>query len=438
MSFQKYTEALRSAKNSFKKLQTILCAGGQTALFRKIRNIFIKEWGGLDQYQTVSQDFFPDLKPNTISKIIKRPDITSQDIVAASEAKKKKTSTRIREDAKLWFQIMEPYLVKKSGEKSFKSLRSQYSKNELYRFFQNGWYAMALDLQIFNDPTLLVEAENAGKTGTQTRFQRNICSIQRFKTDNKVTGCIQLKPMTTDSPAPQIECVDIRTFFRHLKKIGVSIYFDFVPHNCDLCNEIPKVDMQIRDIKEGKIKLVNHEKEMTALKQHREALSRHEAQLAVQRNEIERIRENLMHGQALVITDFAGHYSVTNQKLYQLIFVIYCRAPNGSLRWTYYSTWGAKSDGKADWAFVVKSWETLFTLGVFKNFEEIFLARDNGGHFRNYNVVKYESEIGSLWGTTFRVRSYAPRHGYSVAEGVHPSLSSIICTPAGVKNHFTL
>ena len=55
--------------------------------------------------------------------------------------------------------------------------------------------------------------------------------------------------------------------------------------------------------------------------------------------------------------------------------------------------WGKE---KAKWEFVVRSWEQLFRDRVFEPYEEIFLARDNGPHFRNYNIVKYESEIGYL------------------------------------------
>lgn len=58
----------------------------------------------------------------------------------------------------------------------------------------------------------------------------------------------------------------------------------------------------------------------------------------------------------------------------------------------------------------------LFRKGLFATYEEIFLSRDNGAHFRNYKIVKYESEIGFLQNKIFRVRSYAPNHGYSHAD----------------------
>src|SRR4051794_1017972 len=114
---------------------------------------------------------------------------------------------------------------------------------------------MALDLQVFHDPSLLEEAETAEKNGTSTRFQKTILIIQKFKAEHKITGCIQLQPMVPKHAAPEIKCVDSRTFFRRLKKIGGSIYFDFVPHNCELCLEIPRVELQIQEINEGKVKV---------------------------------------------------------------------------------------------------------------------------------------------------------------------------------------
>ena len=152
---------------------------------------------------------------------------------------------------------------------------------------------------------------------------------------------------------------------------------------------------------------------MKRLEGKREAGYLHEAQLATQRAEVSKIRDNLSPFQTLVIADFAGHYSSNNDKMYQLIFVLYFRNDYGIIDWKYFNVW---SDKSATWEFVVRAWQMLFTDGVFDDFNEIFLARDNGGHFRNYNIVKYESEIGALWEKTFRVRSYAPCHGYSHAD----------------------
>ena len=71
-----------------------------------------------------------------------------------------------------------------------------------------------------------------------------------------------------------------------------------------------------------------------------------------------------------------------------LIFVIYYRCrDSGHVEWTYRNVFGKE---KARWEYVVRSWEMLFRENVFEPYEEIFLARDNGPHFRNYNIVKYE------------------------------------------------
>ena len=91
--------------------------------------------------------------------------------------------------------------------------------------------------------------------------------------------------------------------------------------------------------------------------------------------------------------------------------------------------WGKE---KAKWEFVVRSWEQLFRDRVFEPYEEIFLARDNGPHFRNYNIVKYESEIGYLHNKTLRVRSYPPYHGYSHADR-HAALCKVTVRTASVQ-----
>ena len=94
----------------------------------------------------------------------------------------------------------------------------------------------------------------------------------------------------------------------------------------------------------------------------------------------------------------------------QLIFVIYYRDDDGLVEWDYFSVW---SSNPSDWEFTVRAWEQLFRAGVFDPYSEIFSARDNGSHFRCYDVLHYESEIGYRHNKTFRVRSYDPNHGYN-------------------------
>ena len=71
---------------------------------------------------------------------------------------------------------------------------------------------------------------------------------------------------------------------------------------------------------------------------------------------------------------------------------------------------------KAKAEFVTRAWTQNFTEGIFDDFDEIFCARDNGGHFRNYAILKFESEIGFRYQKIYRVRSYAPHHGYNHAD----------------------
>ena len=133
-----------------------------------------------------------------------------------------------------------------------------------------------------------------------------------------------------------------------------------------------------------------------------------------------------------MITDFCGHYSSKHKKIYQLIFVIYFRNDKGHEDWKYCSVWGTE---KATADYVIKSWELLFARGIFDQFGEIFLSRDNGGHFRNFKVMQYESEIGFRYNKIFRVRSYAPNHGYSHADRHAASASvTFVGPPVGEEN----
>src|SRR6185437_10563896 len=98
-------------------------------------------------------------------------------------------------------------------------------------------------------------------------------------------------------------------------------------------------------------------------------------------------------------------------KVYQLCFVIYFRDPTtGHENWRYVNFWSMM---KAKAEFVIRAWTQIFTEGISDDFDEIICARDNGGHFRNYAILKFESELGFRYQKTYRVRSYAPHHRYN-------------------------
>src|SRR5690606_14030997 len=113
-------------------------------------------------------------------------------------------------------------------------------------------------------------------------------------------------------------------FFRAIKAQNLKIYYDYKPHVCPMCSKIPVVDKKLRDLLAMEIKPQDFERRKAKLQQERSALWLHESQLQVQRGEIERIKANLVDGQCLVLTDYAGHYTTPlSGKVRQLIFVIY-------------------------------------------------------------------------------------------------------------------
>src|SRR6185437_6501267 len=58
--------------------------------------------------------------------------------------------------------------------------------------------------------------------------------------------------------------------------------------------------------------------------------------------------------------------------------------------------------------FVIRAWTQIFTKGIFDDLVKFFVPGTMGTIF--------ESEIGFRYQKTYRVRSYAPRHGYNHAD----------------------
>ena len=257
-----------------------------------------------------------------------------------------------------------------------------------------------MDEQIRANPALVVEARS---TENKSRFLSNISILCEYKAAQNIARYEVDRLAPIAAPAG-IKCVNYKTFYKALRLHGLRIILDYVPHNCKICLSMSEVN---KEIKEGK---GDHQ----MLLQRKKGIQLHQSQLQTQRAEITRIRENLAYDQCLVVMDFGGHYTDDTKKIFQLVFVVFYRNDIGSETWDYYNIW---SDERSKWSYVVRAWETLFAKGVFDKYEEIILARDNGHHFRNFNVVKYESEVGWRHKKTFRVRSYAPYHAYSQADG---------------------
>jgi hypothetical protein len=171
--------------------------------------------------------------------------------------------------------------------------------------------------------------------------------------------------------------------------------------------------LEIQASRDGKTKVVSVERSLLNLAQRKAKVFAHQAQVQVQRAEVTKIWELLNFDPALVVIDFVGHYTSSNEKMYQLVFVVHYRKPSGYEDWRYHNIWSKR---KARAPFVITAWKMLFAKKVFDNYKEIFLSRDNGGHFCNYKVIKYMSEIGHPHEKIFRIRSYAPNHGYSIAD----------------------
>jgi hypothetical protein len=107
-----------------------------------MRDECIRGWG-IESVKTSAIIF--DISERRVRQILGvDPDSKRQQIL--------KPKSRIQEDVHLWIKILDANLVKKSGEKADTSLRSPYSKSELYEMFQTAWYGMALDQQLEADP----------------------------------------------------------------------------------------------------------------------------------------------------------------------------------------------------------------------------------------------------------------------------------------------
>jgi hypothetical protein len=309
---------LQKCKEIFKQLEVGL-SGGQSPVFQMIKNTFIRGWG--KEHVIVSANIF-EISSRRVHQILEEnpPESYIKDAVGP-----RKKNPRIRESARLWIsQLLQNLVTKKSGEKSDTTLRSQYSKGDLYELFQKGWYVMALDEQINETPDLIKEAMARKKT---TRFLRNIRLLQKHKTKNNLL-VYKIDPLK-EEPIPGIKPVDYRTFFRALKREKITLVFDYVPYNCHICNSLPSINQKIKDIQEGKEKATSTQRFLQVWQQKKMNVLLHQAQLQTQRGEITRIREQLNYKQCHVIQDFVGHYTSWNKKIYQLVFVHYFRTQLG-------------------------------------------------------------------------------------------------------------
>lgn len=165
-------------KNIFDKLEKAY-TGGRTHIFKGIRNCFIQEWGQNHNKDNLKycQDLFK-LSERRINQIINKNDMTHQKLRDTLEPGPPKI--RLLEDTNLWVKVLDSHLKKKSGERGESTLRSPYSKAELYDLFKKGWYGQALDQQILANPSLVTEAQDSKKP---TRFQRNILALQKYKAE---------------------------------------------------------------------------------------------------------------------------------------------------------------------------------------------------------------------------------------------------------------
>ena len=293
------------------EIQEIL-SDGHTRLYNVIRDIIIRKWG--KKFVGLSSKTFK-LTERRICQILADKGDVEQKMTDILDGKHRQYRTG-KEDPSFWINKLNDVLVKKSGEKS-ETLRSRWGKMELYELFVKGWYAESLDKQIIADSSLIDKAIDAKKP---TRFQTNILTLLDYKRAKNIRA-VEWNP-EKDLPIPGLKFVSFETFFTTLANRGLKLHIDWAPHNCPLCRQIPIVNETIRTLRSGELKSENVEADLNVWTKKREGIYLHESQLHNQRGEVEKIRQKLDYHQALVISDFAGHYSTNNSKFYQLIFVI--------------------------------------------------------------------------------------------------------------------
>jgi hypothetical protein len=123
---------------------------------------------------------------------------------------------------------------------------------------------------------------------------------------------------------------------------------------------------------------------------------------------------------AVIYMDFIGYYALNKEKeqehnkLRQLIFISQFLNEDEEPITRHHSF---ISTDKADSSFVRRAWTQLLTHSRFlQNIKVIYVVRDNGPHFRNYQNMFFESQIYQLFQRVIKVRSLPPHHSYNPSD----------------------
>jgi hypothetical protein len=305
---------------------------------------------------------------------------------------------RLLENVQFWIEQLKCNLVGKSGSAS-RQYRSSKGKEGLYRFFVSTIYPYALRAQLKAEPSL---REAVTKPENWTRFYENIKRL--IKSPNAMPP---LLPPT------------YHTFYKALEVHGFKIYFDRTPHPCPICIRSGLLEGQVTRLQTRRKQVTTSEESAALdvlerkLQRQRHQCKVHEIQLHTQRLAL----ENLLYREvsqttALVYMDFVGYYCLDgSDKIRQLVFVSQFCDENEDITTRYHSV--VSTDG-SDASFVRRAWTILFQESKFlKKITRIYVARDNGPHFRCYENLLFESTCFQKFDKEIHVRSLPPYHAYN-------------------------
>jgi len=160
----------------------------------------------------------------------------------------------------------------------------------------------------------------------------------------------------------------------------------------------------------------------------------HEQQYINQRKFVTNILDTVIsQTTCLVYLDFVGHYypgksrEDNNSKLNQLCFVFQFLDEDELVTSRYVSVLG---EDPSDADFVIRAWEFLMLpasgLPWLQQMQEIYVARDNGAHLRNAQVVLFESSFQRKFRKQLHVRALASYHAYNRCDALGSVCKKII------------
>jgi len=344
--------------------------------------------------------------------------------------------SRMGEDMRIVVELLKVHLVMKSGTRS-SVYRTYKGKEGLYIFFCQSLYSEVLKRQMINDPQLLLIAQQTAELD-RTRFQRNLVAVN------------ENKPNDLKSPHYQ-------SFYKGISP-HIKLYFDRTAHPCPICSKLALVRGKLlrwteddkkyaTTLQKSKLREKTKQKLEKALTQCLE----HEKQMQTQRKLVTKILETeLSQTVGLVYIDFVGHYypgksDDNNSKLNQLCFVFMFLDEDELVTTKYASVLG---EDRSDSEFVIRAWETLLDNKSgpvwLRSLEKIYVARDNGAHFRNADLMYFESSFQQRFRKEICIRALASYHAYNRCDAMgsvckkylrlaHCSEEGCECSPDGYQ-----